>query len=329
MPLSPKVSLITAARNAERYIVQTIESVRAQTFQDWEYIIAEHGSTDGTVAAIRRFLDDERIRLISVARKGKAVGRNAAFAESRGRYIANIDADDLWEREKLAKQLKVFERRPDIALVYTGVKFLNEITHTEKIRIPFDLSKSADPLKHMLTIDNPITHSSVLFRKDLFFDGRYQYEELEKVDELITYWRVLAACNKAGFIPEPLTVYRIHAESEHENQPVDEFCEWYRKSLNTFFALPNLPRRVVNLKRHAVATMYFISGTVGLPRRGSLMISAKYLLKSICLHPAIAYRCLYPLLGCLARPILLHNSRLAACMSRLRGEAPQNNLRSD
>jgi teichuronic acid biosynthesis glycosyltransferase TuaG len=282
----PLVSVITAARDAERYLAEAIRSVQRQTFENWEYIVADNGSTDATLEVAQQFLGDARIRLITVPRQGKAVARNAAVAVSTGRYIANVDSDDFWREDKLQRQLELLENDSRIALVYTGVNVLNQRDNRVTTKVPVDLSKYRDPLRYLLTVGNPITHSSVMICRGALPKSGYQDEAIEKVDEQMVYWRALLYSNKVGFSPDPLTTYRVHGDSEFRRIGVGEFCEWYRKGLDAFFALPDLPDSVRKWRRQAHGAMYYTSGTVGLDQRSSVMLSLTYLLKSMLLRPA-------------------------------------------
>ena len=104
------ISIIVPVYNAERHLAETIACVRAQTCREWELLLVEDGSADGSLAEIRRCMEetgDSRIRLIcQPSNMGAARARNRGLAEARGRYIAYLDADDLWVPEKLEKESK-------------------------------------------------------------------------------------------------------------------------------------------------------------------------------------------------------------------------------
>lgn len=109
---SKMVSIITPAYNSSRHLAGTIESVLAQTYGDWEMIIADDASTDPTRSIVRRYsTEDDRIRLLVLPQhKGPAEARNAAIDAARGRYIAFLDSDDLWHPQKLEKQIRFMEQ---------------------------------------------------------------------------------------------------------------------------------------------------------------------------------------------------------------------------
>ncbi|HJP03553.1 MAG: hypothetical protein CL799_01115 [Chromatiales bacterium] len=113
MSSAPTISVVIPAYNAETYIVETVESVLAQTADLLEVIVVNDGSTDRTEELLQGFGD--RITLLSQENSGVARARNAGLEVARGEYIAFLDSDDAWLPEKTAKQLEVMQRYPDIA----------------------------------------------------------------------------------------------------------------------------------------------------------------------------------------------------------------------
>lgn len=104
----PLVSIITPVYNAARFLAETLASVRAQTLTDWEHILVDDGSTDDSVAIVEAAArDDSRFRLLRMAKNGgPSAARNLALDAARGRFIAFLDADDLWLPEKLARSVE-------------------------------------------------------------------------------------------------------------------------------------------------------------------------------------------------------------------------------
>ena len=104
--MSALVSIIMPSYNTERYIKETIDSVLAQTYTDWELIIVDDCSTDRTDEVVAPYLADGRIRYLKNSQNsGAAISRNRALREAKGKWIAFLDSDDLWEPEKLEKQV--------------------------------------------------------------------------------------------------------------------------------------------------------------------------------------------------------------------------------
>jgi glycosyltransferase involved in cell wall biosynthesis len=125
--MSELISIITPLYNSNDFVGNTIKSVLSQTYQNWEMIIINDASADGSVKIVESFAtEDERIKLIKPdSNKGPAVARNRGIKEASGRYIAFLDSDDLWYEEKLNKQLN-FMKRNHYAFTYTGFEKINE-----------------------------------------------------------------------------------------------------------------------------------------------------------------------------------------------------------
>jgi teichuronic acid biosynthesis glycosyltransferase TuaG len=123
----PLVSIITPSWNVERLVGETIESVQAQTFTDWELLIADDCSTDNTPGVIESYAaKDPRIKLIRQPRNGgPALTRQGAIEHAQGRFMAFLDSDDLWLPSKLERQL-AFAREHRAALSYTAFRRINE-----------------------------------------------------------------------------------------------------------------------------------------------------------------------------------------------------------
>lgn len=118
--MSPKVSVIIPAYNCGPLVTKALESVRRQTYQDFEVIVVDDGSSDDTW----RVLQDaaagwDKVRAIHAEHKGLAAARNRAIAEMKGQYIALLDADDLWQPDKLHRCMEFLDSHPDLSIVYT------------------------------------------------------------------------------------------------------------------------------------------------------------------------------------------------------------------
>lgn len=121
------VSIITPTYNASKYVLETIHSVRSQTYQNWEMIIVDDASTDDTVEIVSMEIEiDPRIKLIKLEENsGPAHARNTAISFANGAYLAFLDSDDLWIPEKLEKQLDFMERNK-IAFSFTDYRLMKE-----------------------------------------------------------------------------------------------------------------------------------------------------------------------------------------------------------
>lgn len=127
--MNEKVSIITPCYNGAKYIGETIESVMAQDYEDWEMIIVNDGSSDNSAEVIRQYTaKDPRIRLINQKNGGSANARNHGIREASGRYICLLDADDVWYPSFLSEQLS-FMKENNAAVVCSSYEHIDENSH--------------------------------------------------------------------------------------------------------------------------------------------------------------------------------------------------------
>ncbi len=115
----PAVSVVIPAYNRAAFLGEAIESVRRQTFQDWELVVVNDGSTDRIGEVVARYRDDPRIRYVSQPHQERSAARNRGIEASSGPYVALLDADDCWMPDKLVKQVAAMAKHPEAGLCYT------------------------------------------------------------------------------------------------------------------------------------------------------------------------------------------------------------------
>ncbi|HEY5957340.1 MAG TPA: glycosyltransferase family A protein, partial [Polyangiaceae bacterium] len=121
----PKVTAVIPTYNRREYVQEAIDSIIAQTFRDYEIIVVDDGSTDGTREALpARY--GERIRYLWQTNQGESAARNHALSLAMGQYIAFLDSDDLWLPDKLTKQVALLEQRQDIGAAFCQAWIINE-----------------------------------------------------------------------------------------------------------------------------------------------------------------------------------------------------------
>ena len=121
------VSIVMVNYNQERFIKEAIDSVIAQTYQNWELIIVDDGSTDQSVDIIKNY-DDDRIKPIYLEENSHiCIATNVGFSHVTGEYIARLDSDDVWEKEKLYKQVALLEEKPNARVCFTQVNLIDEM----------------------------------------------------------------------------------------------------------------------------------------------------------------------------------------------------------
>ena len=203
------VSIVMPNYNSERFLPQTIESVLNQTYTNWELLIVDDCSTDGSVALIKGYAEkDERVKLFqNEINRGAAYARNFALQKAKGKWIAFLDSDDLWMREKLEKQISFMEEN--------GYDF----TYTDYDRI----DEEGQPLNERITGPKVITKGKI-FRYNYIgcLVAMYNAKKMGIIqveDELKNGRNDYALWLKAGritpcyLLPEVLASYRIRKKS--------------------------------------------------------------------------------------------------------------------
>ncbi|MDX6504123.1 MAG: hypothetical protein QOE29_1248 [Gaiellaceae bacterium] len=207
--MSPRVTVLLAVHNGEPYVHQAVQSVLAQTFADFELLVVDDASTDGTVATIESF-GDERIRVVRNERNlGQVPSLNRGLREARGELIARIDHDDWSRPERLARQVAVLDAEPEVGLVGTWM----ELVDAEGRRVgtlESTIADFAEFLFHTLIMRVYVAHPAAMYRREpvLALGG---YDEATGPAEDKDLWRKLALERwDARIVPELLTVYRLH-----------------------------------------------------------------------------------------------------------------------
>lgn len=227
----PKVSIIIPAYNALDYLPMTLASVLHQTFEDFEVIIINDGSSDAIEDWFAKTVHDPRVTLVSQVNNGPSAARNAGIQHAKGDYIAFLDADDLWEPDKLSKQVQILDEDPDAGLVYTWVSYIDpEGNPTGRIRKNVQEGKVwASLIQH-----NIVECGSVALVRQECFERVGVFNESLHIIEDIDMWLRIAEHYSFRCIPEPLVYYRQHTGSLSRNWQVME--DGYLKILERAFA---------------------------------------------------------------------------------------------
>lgn len=206
-----QVSVVVPVYNCEKYIVDALESVRCQK-TDWECIIIDDHSTDGTAVKIEPFLKDTRFRYVHNDRNmGVAAGRNLGVSMAEGKYIAFLDGDDYWTNDKLEKQYGLMEEKHAV-LSSTGRELMDEngVLSGRIISIPDRVSYK------MLLKGNVLNTSGVMVKRDVAV--KYPMAEDHLHEDYIMWLSILKEYNEAFGINEPLLKYRVVKGSKSANK---------------------------------------------------------------------------------------------------------------
>lgn len=206
--MNPTVSVIMAAYNGAALLGETVSSLQAQSFADWELIAVDDCSKDETLAVLRG-VDDPRIRVIaSETNGGPVVARNRAFAEVRGRYVAALDQDDICLPERFARQVAFLDANPDVVLVSTAAKLLED-GRISAGHWPRPLTPGL--IDWLMLVRNPIVWSSVMFRAEAARRLEpFERPEMRYVEDFDLYHR-LREFGRLAQVDEELMLYRCHA----------------------------------------------------------------------------------------------------------------------
>ena len=202
------VSIITPSFNSEKFISETILSVQKQSYTNWEMIIVDDFSTDKTVRIIQEFiLKDNRIKLFEFEKNfGTGVARNFGLNKSKGRYIAFLDADDLWKQEKLKIQ---------IAFLKTNHQFFTFSFYD-------CMDENGNSLYKTITAPKNLTYSQLFFCNfignltgiyDANYFGKIPIPSIRKRQDWMLWLTILKKIKTAKPIPESLAIYRIRKDS--------------------------------------------------------------------------------------------------------------------
>ena len=217
----PSVSVIMPVYNVEEFVADAIQSVLGQSFGDFELIIVNDCATDASLQVCERFRD-WRIRIVNHdINRGLAAARNTGINHARGDFIAFLDSDDIWKKDKLMRHIQHFAVDPEIGLSFSRSSFMNG--KGEPIRC-YQMPKLFDIDAAHLLCRNPVGNGSapVLRRQtlhDIRFLGErggesvycYFDEDFRQSEDIECWLRIAATTNwQIEGIPEPLTVYRLN-----------------------------------------------------------------------------------------------------------------------
>lgn len=213
----PLVSIVTAVHNGKDFFADTIKTVCEQSYRNWEWIIVDDKSDDNTVAIINEVLKqtgDERIHLIKLDKNsGAAKARNAGIKAARGRFLAFLDADDLWAHDKLARQVD-FMRKNDYAFSFTGYEFADASgrPNGKVVSVPARISYK-QALKN-----TTIWTSTVMFDMEKLAVDDVLMPDVRRGQDTATWWKVLKKIDYAYGLNEVLSFYRRSAGSLSSNK---------------------------------------------------------------------------------------------------------------
>jgi len=288
MESSPLVSVVIPNYNYGRYLAQAIESVLGQSYPNVEVLVVDDGSMDDSSAVLQRYA--HRVRWFQQQRQGVSAARNCGIRESRGEFIAFLDADDVWHPQKLARQMAQITH-PAIGLVCCGLQCIDTEGRLLGISVA---GRSGNVLKEIALLrwpGAPGLGSTAVIRKACFDRiGMFDVELSTSADWDL--WRRLSCHYDTAMVHESLVSYRVHHVSMHRN--VDLFkCDMLR-AFTRMFADPDAAE-IHPLRRQCYGHLYLVlSGSYF--HAGQWGKSLAYALRSLLIWPpSLLYLLTFPI----------------------------------
>jgi len=282
-----KVSIIIPVYNAEKYIASTLNSALGQTHQDLEILIVDDGSPDRSIEICQQF-KDERIRIIRQQNRGGSGARNTGIRHAKGKYLAFLDADDMWLPYKIEKHISHLEDSTMVGVSFSYSRFIDELDNPLGL---YQFSKVKDITPLDLLCRTPIGNgSAAVFKKEVFEDIQFQSEHKSAIEDHyfdeqfrgsqdVECWMRIALKTswKIEGIPEALTLYRVNSKGISANlsqkleawqelirkiysYAPEEMTQWEKPALA--YHLRHLSRRAVTLKDKTQAVSLFYQAIV-------------------------------------------------------------------
>jgi glycosyltransferase involved in cell wall biosynthesis len=246
----PMVSVVVPAYNAARTMEATLRSVLRQTVDDLELIVVDDGSNDST-SEIARSMDDGRLRLLRQRNAGHASARNTGIAAARGRYVAVVDADDLWLPQKLERQLAVFDDCPEVRALHGSAVFVDDSLQ------PLFLAPSPEGSNDLLDV---LCFRGLAAMMVTLIIERTLLEQIGGFDSsliILQDWELAIRLARLGELystSEPLVLYRLHPGNQ--SKQVDLHIEPGERILARLFEDPTLPEAIAARRSYVYANFY-------------------------------------------------------------------------
>lgn len=256
------VSVIIPAYNAERFILETIQSLQRQTFIDFEIIVVDDGSTDQTVFLVTQ-IEEPRLRVLSVDHQGLSATRNRGVAASQSKFVAFLDADDLWMPDTLKSYVEALTANSAADLSYGWTYFWN-----------YDLKNSSDAIKLISPSATGVNAYRAMLERNIVGNGsnifvrRSAFDAVGGFDQTLTHgedWEFcfrVALQGEVALVPQPLVYYRQHSTS---------ICSDFEPAKTSFFkALDKIydlaPPKYTVLKVKVQSSLYIYVANLYLTR---------------------------------------------------------------
>ena len=284
----PIVSVIIPTFNRRKYIGEAIQSVLDQTFRDFEIMVNDDGSTDGTANVVKSFSDD-RVKYISQANRGRSNARNHAIGISTGQYIAFLDSDDLYLAGKLELQVAYLDKHPEVGMVYTSAYCMNE--EGTLLSDSYRANKSGWIYKDIaFYVPVTITLPTVMIRREVLDRVGGFDEKMERFEDT-DMWRRIAKEFPIGAIPDFTCKLRTHggnALAGQDSRKIEAAVTYYIDKILSEDSSMDL-----DVRRKGASSLCFFYARALLTMSSSAASGRRLLLKSIGYAPGTFYKLMF------------------------------------
>jgi glycosyltransferase involved in cell wall biosynthesis len=274
----PKVSVVIPCYNGRRYLDQCLQSVTEVMDMSYEAIVVDDGSTEPIADVVERY--SPLVRYVKQENEGPSGARNRGVAQSRGKYIAFLDADDwLLDSSSRREQITLLDAHPEVGLVYGQSVVVNSYGRTTGVRrCPFERNSYVHPgaveIAQLLR-RNHITTSTTVVRHDVL-ERAGPFRPGLSIGEDWIQWIAIARLSSVGYIARPVAAYRRHDQSTSARNSLVHFRQQHYQCLDDLFADPEFADRFGELRKIAYAAQDLIAAEgaygareMGLARRWS------------------------------------------------------------
>jgi glycosyltransferase involved in cell wall biosynthesis len=246
----PLVSIVTPTYNREKFIIETVDSMLAQTYQNIEYIVINDGSTDNTLEILEKY--KEKIKIESHANIGQVRTLNKAWKNCNGKYIGYLSSDDLLYPNAIAELVAQIEKDESIVCVFPDSELIDEFSHVLKKNVcrPFNLPET-------LITQECYIGPGAIFRKDAFdMVGGWREDLLLGPDR--EFWIRLSSLGSIDMCQLVLARYRTHPDSGVVKEVTEEVGKEYLRVLDDYFAGINIPFDLQKRKSESYGYAYLL-----------------------------------------------------------------------
>lgn len=245
--MEPKVTIFMTVYNGKQYLREAVESILAQTFDDFELLLLDDCSTDQSQEILMSFRDS-RIRIVeNKINLGRTPTLNAGLRLARGKYIAIQDQDDLSLPTRVEVQVDFLENHPEIGLVGSNTTL---ISADGRLQIHYDVPVDDVAIRWKIMLSNTFSHSSVMLRRDVLKYNSLNYNENFKIAQDYGLWVDMLRYTQGANINQPLVKYRVYPQSYSSQQMTLMLTEHRyvaRQALRAFLPEFDLPDATTDL----------------------------------------------------------------------------------